>query len=299
MPGKSKKRLPFGISYLFPTFSTSTSSSSNPESLFLLEKEAKAVKASKKAFIMGTNYKLTRDKLDACINDCKKMETTLKSLNYEIHPFYSETVPECAQVISEITSWFASLKDNDIGVFYYSGHGSHVPDQKDKSNSSSKGSEPDGNDEALYFGPKCFIIDDFLRKQLQKLPETIRILCIFDCCESGSMIDMPYRYQGLTKNVDSKHKFKAKIITISGCSDGKVSYEANGSGFLTSSITKVVRGLKRKIRLGVGSSNIKTWLDFYLKLRENMPGLSDANDDEPQELQLSYSREEDLENFWL
>lgn len=289
-----RSKLPFRLSYFFPTFSTSSSSSTNPESLLLVENEQKQ---ERKAFIMGTNYQNTGDSLSACIKDCKRMSTTLKSLNYQITPFFSEKAPDCTEAKTQIESWFASLKEDDIAIFYYSGHGSHLPDVKTANNSSSANSEPDGQDEILYLGATCFILDDYLRKLIQKLPSTVQILFIFDCCESGSMVDFPFRYSGIHKHVDSKHRFNVSAIAISGCLDGKVSYEANGTGYLTDSIIRTINTLKRKRSLRFNSSYIKSWFDFYLKVRRNMT--KGHPDEEPQEIQLSYTKEVDLDRFWL
>ena len=292
---ESTSKLPFRLSYFFPTFATSTSTNSNPESLMLVETE---LKQSKKAFIMGTNYKGTENSLKACINDCKRVSSTFESMGYQIYPFYSEKTPDCSKVMSELNAWFGSLKENDIALFYYSGHGSHVDNIPGTSNnSSSNGSEPDGQDEILFLGNNCFVLDDHLRKLIQKIPSTTKLLLIFDCCESGSMVDFPYRYNGLTKHVDSKHRFGASTIAISGCLDGKVSYEARGTGFLTDSIIKTVTSLKRRRTLRFNTGYIKTWFDFYLKVRRNMPR-QDPEDD-PQEIQLSYVKEADLDEFWL
>lgn len=113
-------------------------------------------------------------------------------------------------------------------VIYYSGHGTQILDKN--------GDEEDGMDECLVpsdFMEQGFIIDDiFFERVWSKLPLTVNVTCIFDCCNSGTIFDLPYRYDGKLFQRDKKippQKLTTPlplIVTISGCRDPQTSASA-------------------------------------------------------------------------
>ncbi|CAE8596837.1 unnamed protein product [Polarella glacialis] len=125
-------------------------------------------------------------------------------------------------------------KDNDYFVFYYSGHGSNVPDLN--------GDEEDGQDEALCFmGPngelasKYFMTDDeFAAIVSDCVPESTRIILMCDCCHSGTIGD-------LDGNCWAGHE----AISISGCKDNQTSGDMGKGGIFTHSLLLAVEKLSK------------------------------------------------------
>ena len=113
-------------------------------------------------------------------------------------------------------------------VIYYSGHGTQTPDKN--------GDEEDGMDECLVpsdFMEQGLIIDDmFFDCIWSKLPLSVKVTCIFDCCNSGTIFDLPYRYDGKLFRRDEKvtpQKLSTPlplIVTVSGCHDPQTSASA-------------------------------------------------------------------------
>lgn len=72
----------------------------------------------------------------------------------------------------------------------WAGHGSRVPDQD--------GDEDDGYDETLVpvdFQRSGQIRDDDIFKMLVKpLRAGVTMTCLMDCCHSGTVLDLPYRF---------------------------------------------------------------------------------------------------------
>ena len=243
----------------------------------------------KKALVMGTNYLGTNNKLTCCVKDCIRMSKMLESMGYTVRRFYSQKTPVCQVVFESLDRWFAELKPGDKAVFYYSGHGTHV--EGDKSNS-----EEDNNDEALFIGNNCLVLDDYLRKLVQSVPAGVELTCIFDCCESGTMLDMPLRYEKSEKFVDNDHVFLADVVVLSGCRDGKYSYESDGTGHLTDAVIRTIGALQNKrTRGGKRLKIVMNWYDFYLQVYDNMI----KNEEWKQEIQLSYSSDAAIQKFWL
>ena len=81
-------------------------------------------------------------------------------------------------------------KPGDTAFCHYSGHGGSVKDYS--------GDEEDGFDETLIpvdFQRSGQIIDDDLFKELVRPMSTgVLMTCLMDCCHSGTVLDLPYRF---------------------------------------------------------------------------------------------------------
>ena len=78
--------------------------------------------------------------------------------------------------------------------FYFAGHGTNVKDRgKD---------EADGFDKCIITHSMGITDDVIFEIMVRKLPEDVRFTAVFDCCMSGSILDLPYTEQGgkLKKN---------------------------------------------------------------------------------------------------
>lgn len=115
-------------------------------------------------------------------------------------------------------------------VLYYSGHGTQTRDQ-------SGGDELDGLDEAIVpcdYLTEGLLVDDTFHDQFwSQLPLSVRVTCIFDCCNSGTVFDLPYRYESKNQTVPCPSATPTKlttplpwIVTLSGCRDNQTSASA-------------------------------------------------------------------------
>jgi len=120
-------------------------------------------------------------------------------------------------------------KPEDFFVFFYAGHGENVPDAPPMD-------EDDGTDEAFVTpGPNqeiaesmWLIDDDFVALIEKHLNPNTKVLCITDCCHSGTIVD-----------IDS-HEWTMghKIIAIAAAQDNEESADTGHGGILTISIQK-------------------------------------------------------------
>lgn len=145
---------------------------------------------AKKALLVGINDYAPvgpgGPDLHGCVNDVRDMAHTLNALN--IIPATSR----CMQILTneratkrvmiEKLTWLLSgASKGDLLIFYFSGHGSQVPDVQ--------GEESDGIDEVICphdFSIDCMIRDDDFRKALSKLPAGVNLDIILDSCFSGT-----------------------------------------------------------------------------------------------------------------
>lgn len=98
--------------------------------------------------------------------------------------------PTRANILAAFRWLVSGARPGDRHFLHYSGHGSRERD--------TTGDEADGFDEtivpldALSAGQ---ITDDLIFDELVKpLPSGSRLFCIFDCCHSGTVMDLPYTW---------------------------------------------------------------------------------------------------------
>lgn len=164
------------------------------------------LQGKKKALLVGINYFGTDSELHGCINDVHNMVTFLSErygfakddmvilTDDQTHP---KAIPTRQNMLGAMQWLVSDARPNDNLFFHYSGHGGRTQDLD--------GDEEDGYDECIY--PVDFkqtqpgyILDDEIHDILvRSLPMGCRLTGLFDCCHSGSVMDLPYMYS--TKGV--------------------------------------------------------------------------------------------------
>jgi hypothetical protein len=219
--------------------------------------------------IFGLNYKhCAQGQLDGCINDAKLIKQFLEScLKIKCKIFTDDIDLKSTSGIGILSILYEtavlSKKNNlDFVWIHYSGHGSYVPD--------TNLDEDDGLDECLVpsdYETNGMVVDDHICSVLSHFNKHTKVVCVFDCCHSGTMADLKYSWDNRTPTIENfTCDIGAKIITISGCLDNQESidtysfFDVQYSGVLTKSIVDVLTNhptndifelmnlLKRKIK---------------------------------------------------
>jgi hypothetical protein len=205
--------------------------------------------------------------LNACEADAGDMADIAITKKFAVKTLLTKAATRKA-VSAEITKAAKSLKDGDLFMLTYSGHGGQLPDLN--------GDEPDGQDETwcLYDGE---LVDDELYRLLGKFREGVRILVFSDSCHSGSVVKAVY-YQGITaarstgamtqvryrampqdvalrtyrlnrefydpilRKADlakAQQTIKASVLLISGCQDNQLSSDGDFNGLFTGMLLRV------------------------------------------------------------
>ncbi len=206
-----------------------------------------------KALLIGINYTGTSSQLNGCINDVNNMFrylTTVENFNPDnIHILVDErhakNLPTRENIIKEI-KWLVEdpyknlakeAKPKTSLFMHYSGHGSWTWDRINTD-------EVDGRDETicpLDYEKNGLIKDDELRQMIvEPLKELghIKLTTVFDCCHSGTVLDLRYNLQSkvdpkdplsreltITENKNYS-KTEAEIISFSGSMDNQYSADA-------------------------------------------------------------------------
>ena len=218
----------------------------------------------KRALLVGLNYAMDPSaRLAGCVNDVRTISKYLIStMGYQpsqVEVLTDEKLQDLYKVSKEglIDSLYAlaiaSWKDDlEYALFHYSGHGSQVKDlSSDESDMQDEGIVP------VDFRIQGLLVDDQLRRIFSRFNPKTKIVCFFDCCHSGSILDLPFAYD-LNKPGDPGVKQAVvglpRIYCISGCLDNQVSMDSTDlatnmpAGAMTTALVKCL-GKKKTVSL--------------------------------------------------
>lgn len=277
---------------------------------------------SKRAVLVGINYKATDSELRGCINDINNIRGILLNNcgytqnNVRVLTEESPTLPTRANMEANIKWLVSGCKPGDTLFFYYSGHGARLPD--------TNGDETDGSDEVLVpldYKTKGVISDDWLfTNMVRVVPVNVTLWSFTDCCHSGTMVDLKFNYSSICelktgtvtrgmqyKAVDWTDKFGlnversgdvlGNVYQISGCKDiqtsADTSFNSQNQGaftfcfleFLRSNLTKLSDG---SVRFKNGTVKLRNLLK-EVNCRLAINGFSCQNS------QMSISKQADFE----
>ena len=215
--------------------------------------------SNKFALVIAINYFNTNNKLNGCINDginiinflkteFKYSQENIKFLKDEgndNHPTKNNIINNLKEIVQKINNidgpcefWLS-----------YSGHGTRVVDNNNDEISNIY-------DEAIVpsdYMRSGFVSDDILFSILNGITnEKCKILSLFDCCNSGTILDLRFKY--INKNKKRIENKKANLVCptymISGCKDFQTSADYfdhemdQYGGALTNTFLRNIKGKK-------------------------------------------------------
>jgi hypothetical protein len=201
------------------------------------------------ALLIGINYEDDAQlRLRGCINDTEIIKNILITrFNYKptdiiILTDNTNVKPTKNNIRSTLNNIINRIRNENITEFFisFSGHGTNQYDRNSDEN--------DNYDEALVpldCKKNGIILDDELHeKYLRRLPKNVNVFALMDCCHSGTILDLQYKYKhngGAFNNgsfiVDQRKTLSSKIIKISGCRDSQYSMDAFISGRFCGAMT--------------------------------------------------------------
>jgi len=198
---------------------------------------------SKRALLVGINYKGTSAELRGCIQDVENVRDFLRRRGYgegdivEMTDDTAGALPTRVGIIKALTDLL--LSGATTLYFHYSGHGSDVRDLSRD--------EKDYKDECLVpidYAASGMIIDDELRGVLQLLRPNQRLFAVLDCCHSGTGLDLRYGLAAIAGGrLQMLHDHRApprtrgQVVMMSGCLDSQTSADAWEEGEFQGAMT--------------------------------------------------------------
>lgn len=215
------------------------------------------------AVVVGINY--TGDpsrELKGSVSDAINMEGMLRNNGYDTvliidRPGYLQ--PTLTIITEKLIQLLQNKVNGDNLFFYFSGHATIIPDNN------IHGDEMDGYDELFTTidynattGEPNYLTDDVLKTLItNNLPTGVKMTCIMDGCNSGTLLDLKYNYYDTMNNTETTNNPKSietngQIILLSSSQDNQLSGEAliteNGksfySGIFSYSLKKVLEEKK-------------------------------------------------------
>lgn len=211
--------------------------------------EVKCIWPRHRALLFGLNYAGSECELAGCINDVLNVNDYLvQDLHFQPDKIRMlcdddpNTAHRCTRkgIMFELRKLAAQTYTEELdGVWiHYSGHGTGVADVNND--------EIDKQDEAIYSTDNKVVLDDELGMLLSKFNPRTKVFCVFDCCFSGTMLDLTYRWRSETDSCQEAGVCSDRsILMLSGCRDDQTSADASWdrspAGALTSRLLDTLR----------------------------------------------------------
>ena len=246
----------------------------------IVDKYNKNLYTNNSALLIGINYYDTEYRLNGCLNDANDMKYFLINKNFKnitllTDAYSSNKKPTKTNIIDELIKTLIKSNSGDTIVVTYSGHGSYCLDENND--------ELRGYDQTIISCDLKAIKDDTLKSIIVKyLKKDVTLFCLFDCCYSGSVLDLKYQYSDslngnrLTVN-EKETDTRGNVIMISGCHDQQTSADAYISdkynGAMTAAFLYCCNNIPRK---NLTWNNLLIGMRKYLKKNEflQIPQLS-------------------------
>jgi hypothetical protein len=206
----------------------------------------------KKALLIGINYDHSQCPLSGCVNDVEQIKKLLLTRGYAESNITlisdqkkSMVMPTRDKIIELVKNFIDSSKSKDQLYFHFSGHGGQVFD--------ANGDELDRMDECIFGCDLQKITDDELREiMVNKLPKGVKLRCTFDCCHSGTVLDLPFVRSRLGVKKDNSKQTKADVVCVSACADFDTAADT--------SFNKLPQGALTHFYIdAIADPNVKTW----------------------------------------
>jgi hypothetical protein len=162
----------------------------------------------KRALLVGINaYPNEGDRLEGCVNDVFLMSSVLQERGFapsQIRVCLDERATTDG-ILDRIEWLLDDPRPGDERVFFYSGHGTQIPEYGEHN-------EPDRLSETLVpydfdWTAETSINDERIHRLYSQLPYGTRLAMIFDCCHSGGIHrDGANKVRGLNPPDDIRHR---------------------------------------------------------------------------------------------
>ena len=179
------------------------------------------------ALLIGINYFGTNNELYGCINDTNSIKLLISSYNFQKITILTDNIekkPTRNNILAEFKNLLIDSKSGDVLLLFYSGHGSYILDKNNN--------EKTGKDQLIVPCDFNGIIDDELKNIIQlNLKKDVTLIALFDCCHSGTILDLKYQYMDSLDNNNytenaNENETTGNVIMISGCNDIQTSSDA-------------------------------------------------------------------------
>lgn len=198
-----------------------------------------------RALFIGINYTGTQSQLNGCINDVDQMIGTLNRIGFPIteccilvdNPNFPNftAMPTRDNIIRHMAWLTNDVQPGDVLFLHYSGHGGQIRTSCDAQEKYDQCLIPLDHNQA-----GGILDDDLFLLLVRDLPDNVRMTCVFDCCHSASMLDLPFSFvckngfhmncAAYTMDLVRRDNFsRGDVVMFSGCTDSGTSADVRNS----------------------------------------------------------------------
>jgi len=253
----------------------------------------------RRALTIGINYLSLPDgqgRLSGCINDSETIISVLKEVFKfddtqicRLRDDRANMMPTKANIMASIQWLTQGAASGDELFLHYSGHGGQVKD--------TSGDEASGMDDTLIpcdFQSAGQITDDELYSTIvEHLPKGCRLWVVFDCCHSGTALDLPYK---ASMSPDGRRKrcgrvrapsrrpngrpisqaSEAEVIMLSGCKDDQTSADISSASIVQRASGAMTTAFRQVISPTITCEDLLAGMRAFLKRNgfEQVPQLT-------------------------
>ncbi|EPY23392.1 metacaspase [Strigomonas culicis] len=165
-------------------------------------------------------------------------------------------------------------KAGDVLFLHYSGHGAQTKAATDRG---------EAYDQVIcpvdYTTAGCIVDDDLFQMLAKELPQGVRLTAVFDCCHSGSMLDLPYEFvcsSTITtgnsnyhmKQIRKDNFSKGDVLMISGCKDTQTSADVGNTASMGNGATGAGGAATQCLTYVLLNTKDLSYKDTVVKTRE-------------------------------
>lgn len=239
-------------------------------------------KGNVRALLIGINYYGTSAELSGCVNDVRQEMATFQKTGFPVDEmailvdesdFPNVTaLPNRANIIKYMAWLVKGAKAGDVLFMHYSGHGTQTKSQD----------QYEEYDQVIcpmdYATAGCILDNDLFAIVAKDLPAGVRLTVLFDCCHSGSMLDLPYSFVGGSgvssgqtyhmKQIRQNNFSAGDVLMISGCMDTQTSADVGNTATLGNGTTGAGGAATQCLSYILLNTKDLSYTDTMVKTRE-------------------------------
>ncbi|KAH8618138.1 Caspase domain [Trypanosoma vivax] len=242
---------------------------------------ARAASGEVRGLFIGINYYGTSAQLSGCCNDVKQVLGTLQKCGMPITSanilvdedgFRPERPANTDNILRHLAWLVLGAKPGDVLFLFFSGHGTQTKASTTRPRSSTNVSSRGLREKRLH--PD----NDIHKVLLSRLPAGVRLTAVFDCCHSGTMMDLAFKYAcsassapqcgGHMERIREGNDVKADVLMVSGCEDDQTSADVHDTATLGTGSTGAGGAITQCLTYMIQNRTTASYRDLFHATRD-------------------------------
>ncbi|KAH8604013.1 Caspase domain [Trypanosoma vivax] len=124
----------------------------------------------------------------------------------------------------------------------------------------------------------CILDNDIHKVLLSRLPAGVRLTAVFDCCHSGTMMDLAFKYAcsassapqcgGHMERIREGNDVKADVLMVSGCEDDQTSADVHDTATLGTGSTGAGGAITQCLTYMIQNRTTASYRDLFHATRD-------------------------------